>query len=117
MTAAVDRLTPSDIRRAAEAVVERYTAAPASETEAAIALLALWVLDAVEAGRMTGDEANRIFVLLDVSIGELDGPRLSEGIQQLVVEGEHFHHFGEEHGADPQHLKDLAFAVLQRLTV
>ena len=106
---------PNDLRKAAEAVVARYSTAPSHATETALAVLALWALDAVEADRLTPQEANSIFVLLDIGIGDRPGPELSDQVQQRVLEGEHFHHHGEEWGPDADQLRALAFAILLRV--
>src|SRR5438093_1306389 len=110
-----DSVPPSDLRKAAEAVVAGYSTAPSRETEVALAVLALWALDAVDAGRLTPQEANNIFVMLDIGIGDRPGPELSDRVQQLVLEGEHFHHHGEEWGPDADQLRALAFAILLRV--
>ena len=83
------------------------------EAEVGIALLALWVLEQVQKGQMARERADAIFTALDVEIGGLAGAALlSETSHDLVIEGEHFHHFGEEWGPDPDHLRALAEAVL-----
>ena len=103
----------SDFQRAAEAVLVRYPAAPASETETAIAVLALWALGAVESGQLAPSDADRVFTMLDVRIDEAHGgPALSDAVTQLVLEGEHFHHWGDAWGPDRANLRGLAFSIL-----
>jgi hypothetical protein len=109
---AVDPPIAHLIHDAALAVAVRYPSEPARATEAAIAILALWALDAVEAGRMDRDEANRVFVLLDVRLGEQPGPELSGEVHDLITEGEHFHHYREALGVDPDEIRSLAFMIL-----
>lgn len=97
----------------AEALLSHYTAAPASQTETAIAVLALWALDAIETGHLSPDDADRAFTLLDVEIGESkDGPDLSEDAHQLLLEGMAFHDWGTEWSADASRVRSLALAIL-----
>ena len=102
-----------NLRRAAEAMLAGYPSAPAAETDAAIAMLALWALDAVEAGRLAPAEADAVFTLLDVEIDETaDGPEISDDASQLILEGMMLHDWGTEFSSDPQHMRGLAFAIL-----
>ncbi len=113
MTTVADVSAAEDIRRAAEALLTRYPSAPASETETAIAVLTLWALGAVEGGHLAPADADRVFTMLDVRLGEIDdGPELSDAVSDLILEGEHFHHWGEEWGPDAGDLRRLAFSVL-----
>lgn len=108
-----DMAVARDLRTAAEAAAARYPEASARETEAAIATLALWALDCLEAGALTPEDADRAFTLLDVRIGDArEGPDLSDRAHHLLTEGGHFHHFGGAWGPDPQYVRDLAFAIL-----
>lgn len=109
------RAAPGDIRTVAATIAARYVQAPARETEAAIAVLALWTLDAVEAGRMTREEATDVFTTLDVSIGdERSGPDLSEQAHELLLEGGWFHDEAIGRGPDPAYFRQLAFAILRQ---
>lgn len=113
MTTTAEASAARDIRRAAEALLVRYPSVPASETETAIAVLALWTLGAVESGQLAPADADRVFTLLDVRLDEVEGgPELSEDVAQLILEGEHFHHWGDAWGPDPADLRRLAFAIL-----
>jgi hypothetical protein len=115
MKAATELTTPDDIREVAEVVIAQYPSAPSEETEAAIAVLGLWALDAVQAGRLHRNEANDIFVRLDVGISDQhSGPDLSDEIHDLILEGEHLHHYGEDWGPDPEQIRRLAFTILRR---
>ena len=106
-------MASSDLAWAAEALLARYRSAPAVETEAGIALLALWALDAVEAGRLPPVEADAVFTMLDVEISEAkDGPELSETADQLLFEGMLFHDWGTPYAAEPDLVRRLAFGIL-----
>jgi hypothetical protein len=50
MTRVTNQPAAGGIHQAAEAVLAHYRSAPAVETERAIAMLALWALDAIEGG-------------------------------------------------------------------
>jgi hypothetical protein len=85
------------------------------DLEVVLAFITLWLLDRVEAGRMQGAEANRIFTLLDARLTTPGGEtRLSEEAQELLFESEFLHHLGEPDGPDPQRLRQLALAILDR---
>jgi len=109
------RPTPGqNLRGAAEALLARYPAAPAAETEAAIAVLALWALDAVESGTLPATEADSVFTLLDIELDEAKtGPDLSESTSQLVLEGMTLHDWGTPFSADLDHMRALAFGILR----
>lgn len=115
MTQAIRNMPLGDLDRAASAVLARYTSASAHETEAAIGLLALWALDAIEAGRIAPNDADSVFTRLDVALDEAPaGPELSDDLQQLLLEAMTFHDWGTEFSADPARLRELAFAILGR---
>jgi hypothetical protein len=104
----------ANIQQAAEALLARYPSAPAAQTEATLAVVALWALDAIEVGRLDPAEADRVFTMLDVEIDETpDGPALSDNAHQLVLEGMMLHDWGTEFSADPVRMRDLAFAILR----
>jgi len=99
------------IRHVAEAVLARY---PAAETETAIAVLALWALDAVEAGRLSPQDADQVFTLLEVEMSEAQGgPDLSDTVDQLLLEGMALHDWGTAFAADTGRIRSLALTVLQ----
>ena len=113
MTTTADANVARDIQRAADALLARYRTASASETETAIAVLALWALGAVEGGQLSPTDADRVFTMLDVRLDDVQGgPELSDDVSDLLVEAEHFHHWGDEWGPDRSELRRLAFAIL-----
>ena len=110
-----ERATPGQrLRETAEALLARYPAAPAAETESALAVLALWAIDAVEDGRLPAADADSVFTLLDVEIDEsASGPDLSERATQLLLEGMTLHDQGTEFSADLSRMRSLAFGILR----
>lgn len=85
------------------------------DLEIVLAFISLWLLDRVENGRMRADEANHVFTLLDARLTTRGGAtRLSEEAQELLFESEFLHHLGEPDGPDPEHLRQLSFAILDR---
>lgn len=114
MTQVTSQPPTSGIHLAVQSVLDRYRAAPAIETERAIAMLALWALDALEGGRLSPQEADEVFTVLDVEIGEArDGPELSDDAAQLLLEGMAFHDWGTEFSADPARVRSLALSILR----
>jgi hypothetical protein len=114
MTQVTNQPAAGGIHQAAEAVLMHYRLAPAVETERAIAMLALWALDAVEGGRLSAHDADEVFTLLDTEIGETKGgPELSEDAAQLLIEGMTLHDWGTTFSADPDRMRSLAFSILQ----
>jgi hypothetical protein len=86
-----------------------------SAAEAAIAVVTLWLLKRIEAGHATREQADELFTSLDVGLTTKDdSPDLSEEAQELIFEGEHFHHLGEEYGPEPERLRTLALTILGR---
>jgi hypothetical protein len=109
----VNSTAASTLERAADLVVASYRQRTPHETESAIAYLALWGLDAVEAGLIAPRDAARIFTTLEVEIGDMrDGPELSEDTGQLLLEAMLLHDWGTEFSADLDELRRLAFAIL-----
>jgi hypothetical protein len=105
----------SSFAETAEAVITSYPSSPAAATERAIAVLALWALDAIEAGRLAPLDADRVFTMLDVEIGDAErkgGPELSDDASQLLLEAMTLDHWGGEFSADPVRMRALAFAIL-----
>ena len=114
MTQVTNQPTAGGIRQVAEAVLAHYQAAPAVETERAIAMLALWALDAIEGGRLSPPAADEIFTLIDTEIGESKGgPDLSDNASQILIEGMSLHDWGTEYSADVARLRSLAVSILQ----
>lgn len=94
-------------------MLARYPSASAPEIESRLAMLALWALEAVEAGRLHPADADRVFTRLDMQIDEdAVGPELSDDAGQLLLEGMAFHDWGTEFSADPTRVRALAFSLL-----
>lgn len=83
------------------------------EAEVATAFLALWLLDRVERGATSREDADGIFTELDASLHVDLEAALSDTWRELVTEAEHFHHFGDEWGTDPAEVRRLANAIIQ----
>lgn len=103
----------ADLTDLADTVAELVEGGLAREAEVTTAALALWLLDRVTAGRTSRDEANLVFATLDARLTGPAAEPLSRTWRDLVTEGEHFHHFGEEWGTDPEQLRALALAILR----
>jgi hypothetical protein len=101
-----------DIRKVAASIAEHYPTAPIRETEAAIAVLALWTLDALESRRVDPSSADDAISSLEIRIGDDPGPELSDEAHELLLEGHSLHHWGDQWAPDPQHLRQLAFKIL-----
>ena len=114
MQAAVEPSGPADLADLAEPIAVLMAQGRTREAEVVVAFLALWILDRVESGRMSRDEANLVFTTIDARLTFSGESPLSDEFHQLVLEGEHFHHWGEEWGADPARVRELANAILQR---
>jgi len=82
--------------------------------EAAIAGMTLWVLDCVEDQRLRPELADEAFTLLTVQLADQGELALSDEIQELVLEGQHLHHWRESIGADAALMRSLAGQVLAR---
>jgi hypothetical protein len=88
----------------------------AQAAEVAIAGMTLWVLDCIEEQRLRPELADEAFTLLCVHLGDNEGlPPLSEEAQELILEGQHLHHWRDSVGADPDLMRGLAGQVLARL--
>ena len=112
----VARPQPAGLSDLATIVVDLIDRGLVRQAEVTVASLALWLLDRVQAGRMAREEANDVFVAIDLALDDQRERALSPEFRDLLTEGEHFHHFGEEWGVDPDTLRDLAFAILRRDT-
>lgn len=99
---------------AALAVVALLERGHVRETEVATAFLALWLLQRVETGATTREQADDVFTVLDASVSRDLAVPLSATWRELVTEAEHLHHLGDEWGADPTELRRLANAILER---
>ena len=83
--------------------------------EAAIAGLALWVLDCVEGQRIRPELADEAFTLLVVHLGDHGRlPPLGAETEELLLEGQHLHHWRESVGADLDLMRRLAAQILDR---
>jgi hypothetical protein len=99
--------------RAAEAITEQYRSVPAVATDQAIAMLALWAADAIEAGRLAPLDADRAFVNLYVDVGNPPaGPELSDDTDELLMEAITLDDWGTEFSADLGEMRRLAFSIL-----
>ena len=114
MAPGTDSPSAADIRSAADEIAARYGAASIEETEATLAVLALWALDAVASGRLPREEADRIFFRLDERIGTAPGAELSDEARDLLFDGMTFHDWGERFGPDPDEVRRLALQILGR---
>lgn len=95
-------------------IVEMMERGQWREAEVATAYLAVWLLDRVAAGKTARAEADQVFTTIDGATTRAMADRMSQAWRDLLTEGEHFHHFGEEWGADPDALRELAFGILRR---
>jgi hypothetical protein len=105
-------VTPA-VSRSVDAIIGQYRVSPAVATERAIAVLALWMADAILAGRLAPRDADAAFVRLYVELGNPPvGPGLSEDTTQLLMEGMTLDHWGTELSGDLGEMRRLAFAIL-----
>lgn len=78
------------------------------EFERALCQLAERLIERVESKTMSSEEADQVFTLLDVFCSEREpGLTLSEYIEELLLEGQHFHHFGDIHGPNVGLMREL----------
>lgn len=112
----VARHQPAGLSDLAATVVDLIDRGLARQAEVTVASVALWLLDRVGAGRMAREDADDVFVAIDLALDDQREAALSREFRDLLTEGEHFHHFGEEWGVDPDALRELAFGVLRRDT-
>lgn len=85
------------------------------DVETVLAFLALQMLRRVTEGHLAASDADQLFTLIDVHLtdrGRFDS--LSPEATDLIVEGHHFHHWGEPFGPDPAEIQRLAGAILAR---
>src|SRR5438046_1239257 len=106
--ASVVPLDPRDVLAPIEAALSRGLL---REAEVFLAGVALRILERVEAGTLDAADANALFTDLDVLFSDTAGDRLSEAAADLLMEGEHFHHWGDELGTDPAAVSRLAEAI------
>jgi hypothetical protein len=109
--------SPNDIADLADPVIELAKTGHVHQAEIIIAYLALWLLRRVETGRMSREDADRVFTVLDVQFTDDGlGDALSDEAHDLIAEGHHFHHWGEEWGTNPIRVRALADAIIARPT-
>jgi len=76
--------------------------------ELSLCRFALQVIEDVRVGIQSPKEADDLFVLIDNYISEKEiGDELSDEIHEIILEGHHFHHFGEDYGPDVTLMKNL----------
>ena len=105
--------TAHEMGAAADAIAAHYLSAPARETDVSVALLTLWALDAIEAGRLSMDDASTIFTQLWSDVTEQqDGLDLAAEADELLFDGGWLH--DETIGAAPDRarLRHLAHLIL-----
>lgn len=86
----------------------------ARSAEAAIAGMALWVLDCIEEQRLRPELADEAFTLLTVHVHDHPEPSLSDEVHELMLEGQHLHHWRDSVGADAALMRRLAQQVIAR---
>ena len=111
----VDRLpVTTALQPAGQDVVGQFCTSPAVTAERALALLVLWSVDAIAAGRLAPAEADATFTRMLVAIGgKQDGSELSDDADQLLLEGMSLHDWNTELSADLEELRRLAYAILR----
>ena len=83
--------------------------------EVVLACITLHLLGRLEQGSVSGDAATHVLVAVDCALtGPGEGSSLSPEAQELIFEGEHLHHFGDEYGPDTAYLRRLANTILER---
>ena len=101
--------------RAVKVFREAVGALEADFSEMALARAMLAAVDALHAGVLAPATADHVFTALDRHLTESsDGPLLSDEAQELIFEGEHLHHLGDEYGPDLTYLCDLAHIIIDR---
>jgi hypothetical protein len=82
--------------------------------ETSIAGLALWVVDCIEDRRLRAELADEAFTLLVVHMGDRGELPLSNETQELLLEGQHLHHYRDSVGADLGLMRELAGRILAK---
>src|SRR5260370_38141384 len=73
------------------------------------------LLTQIAAGDITPAAADRFFTLLDARLARPGGETpLSEAAQELIFEGEHLHHLGDEYGPSVGYIRQLTETILRR---
>ncbi|MBI3978552.1 MAG: hypothetical protein HY331_10245 [Chloroflexi bacterium] len=87
----------------------------AGDIEVFIASLALSAIDGVQEGRLSPQEIDQAFTLLDVYLTDnRNAPPLSEEAQELLFEAGLLHDYGAAFAPDLDYVRRLAEAVLKR---
>lgn len=87
-------------------------------SEPALARAALIALDRLEAGAVSPNALDGWFTAMDCRLTDATaGASLSDEAQELIIEGEHLHHYGDALGPDVSYLRKLAGVILQRADV
>ena len=107
--------SPSDIADLTDPVIALAKAGHVREAEIIIAYLGLWLLRRVENGRTSRDDADRVFTMLDAQLTDAGlADALSDEAHDLILEGHHFHHWGEAWGTEPAEIRALADVIIAR---
>ena len=85
------------------------------DVEVVLAFLAPVVATRVKDGYIDPEDADRLFTTIDVYLTDLGrNGELSQEAQQLILEGEHWHHAGEALAPSLDRFNELAQAILER---
>lgn len=103
-----------DVRRAAEAIADRHATASAGETDAAVAVLALWALDAINAARLSHEDATASLTTLWARVTDRQsGPGVSDDTHELLLEGGWLHDDAIDRAPDLLEIRRLAVGILR----
>ncbi len=74
----------------------------------AVYIYARRVLDDLDAQRLTSQQADDLFMLIDLYVGERDiEDKLPVGLQRLIFKGLHLYHLGKKFGPDLHLMHEL----------
>ena len=115
MPAKAEIESQSEAEAFAESVAELVSLSLVGAAEVVVAFAALWLIKGLESGRLARERADELLTALDARLTNTDGSTcLSDEAQELILEAEHFHHYGEDYGPDAAYLRALAFTILRR---
>lgn len=81
----------------AEPILQVLLTSGTQAFERAVCSLASRLIHDVENGKVFPKEADQIFTLLDTFCSERNlQPPLSEDVEDILLEGQHFHHYGDQ---------------------